>query len=94
MGVVGLVLSLLTGIGVILFFGVVGLFGLRLAFLAGGLLGIGLTWLALTVGSAQACPVIANLCGNANLWPFAVIGAVLAGLGLLVGVIALVRARR
>lgn len=58
----------------------------RFATLAGGLLGIGGTWLVLALNSVLICSRTDDYCGNANDVPFLAISAGLVVAGALLGV--------
>ena len=75
--IVGVVLSLLTGIVAIVVVGFVGLLMPGYAFMSGGLLGMGLTWMVMLAGSLSSCE---SPCG-ANYLPLAIISVALTGVG-------------
>lgn len=66
----------------------------RFAFLAGGLLGIGLTWFVLMMGSMAACRATEDYCGHANDMPMIVISVVLIGAALFFGTVTVALAWR
>jgi hypothetical protein len=93
-GVVGLgtgAVGTAAAVGVVLSFGFV---KPRFAMLAGGLLGTGATWLALTGSLARLCSEAADFCGQANALPWLAGGLTFAVIGLALLVGTLVRARR
>lgn len=96
-GVGGAVVGLGTGaVGTAAAIGVVLTLGFvkpRFAMLAGGLLGIGATWLALTANLALVCGEPADLCGQASFLPWLAAGATFAIVGIALVVATLVSAR-
>jgi len=92
--IVGTSLSLITGVAAVVAVAVVGLALPRFAFLAGGLLSLGLTWTVLVITTIWQCQATVDFCGNANPWPFAAISLLLAAAGLLLTATTYVASRR
>lgn len=74
-------LSLIAAVAAVVVVVVVGLVMPRFAALAGGLIGVGGTWLVLLLNSLRICAGTEDFCGNANYVPWLAIstGLVLAG---------------
>jgi hypothetical protein len=76
--------SLIAAIAAVVVIVVVGLLMPRYATLAGGLLGIGGTWLSLDLNSLDSCLRTTDFCGDANFVPSLAVfgGLVVAGAAL------------
>jgi hypothetical protein len=85
--VVALEIGLLLGFGLIFVIGLIGVLGSRLAFLAGTLVGQGAAILGLMAWTHSLCLPTDNYCGQANLLPLTVIGALLLVAGVVLTVI-------
>ena len=87
-------LSLIGGVAAVFAVLTVGLVMPRFATLAGGLLGVGGTWLVLGLNGVRICAGTEDFCGNANYVPILVISAGLVVVGAVAALRTMAAARR
>ena len=86
--------SLMAAVAAVVAIVVVGLLMPRFAALAGGLLGIGGTWLVLDLISLRTCLGTEDVCGDANFVPSLAVFGALVFAGTVLGLWTMLRARR
>jgi hypothetical protein len=79
-------------IGVVVLIVLVAVVLLQLPVLAGGLTGLGVTWLTLTISRFVECDPTDSFCGEANYVPLPAVSSLLAFVGVILGAVSIRRA--